>query len=252
MGRNSANYFRWQSRGSITAAAPHGRLATDPAWGAITGFDTDLAFALYAALVPQGQTVTMSSSPPIPAVVAGTYEVQAAATSGLAVAVSASPAGVCTASGSTVTFVGVGTCIVAADQAGDATYAAAERATQTIPVDYAFAGFASPVENDGVLNSAKAGQAIPLKWRLTDASGAPVTTLAAASVTVEGLACSLANTANQVGEDAAGSSGLQHVGDGYYQLNWKSAAEYARSCKTVKLDLGEGSGPRTARFQFTR
>jgi hypothetical protein len=53
-----------------------------------------------------------------------------------------------------------------------------------------------------------------------------------------------------VAEQAAGNSGLQNLGDGYYQYNWKSPASYAKSCKTLQLDLGEGTGARTARFVF--
>jgi hypothetical protein len=47
-------------------------------------------------------------------------------------------------------------------------------------------------------------------------------------------------------------SGLQNLGDGYYQLNWKTPASYAKSCRTLQLDLGEGSGVRTASFAFTK
>jgi hypothetical protein len=100
---------------------------------------------------------------------------------------------------------------------------------------------------------AKAGQAIPLRWRLTDATGAPVTTLAAASVRTAGVACALGGVADRVEADAAaGGSGLQNLGDGHYQLNWKTPPALARSCQTLRLDLGEGSGPRTALFRFTR
>jgi hypothetical protein len=116
---------------------------------------------------------------------------------------------------------------------------------------YTFAGFAAPVDNDK-MNMAKAGQAIPLRWRLTDATGAPVTTLTTATVTVASLACDVAGGADQVEEYAAGGSGLQNLGNGYYQLNWKTPASYAKSCKTLKLDLGEASGPHTAAFQFTK
>jgi hypothetical protein len=116
---------------------------------------------------------------------------------------------------------------------------------------YTFDGFAAPVDNDK-LNMAKAGQAIPLRWRLTDAAGAPVTTLTTATITVASLACDLTGSADQVEEYAAGGSGLQNLGNGYYQLNWKTPTSYAKSCKTLKLDLGEASGPHTAAFQFTK
>ncbi|MGZ4687894.1 PxKF domain-containing protein, partial [Oryzihumus sp.] len=66
-----------------------------------------------------------------------------------------------------------------------------------------------------------------------------------------GLACALGGTADQVEEYAAGGSGLQNLGDGYYQLNWKTPTSYAGSCKTAQLDLGDGT-PHTAAFAFVR
>lgn len=118
-------------------------------------------------------------------------------------------------------------------------------------VTYQFDGFAKPVDNDGVYNVAKAGQTIPLKWRLTDATGAPATDLASAAVTVQGLTCELGTTTDQIEEYAPGSSGLQNLGDGYYAYNWKTPTSYAKSCKTLRMDLGEGVY-RTALFKFTR
>jgi TolB protein len=203
--------------------------------------------------VPAAQTVAFLSTPPAPAHVNGTYAASAAGGgSGNAVVVSASPAAVCTASEGVVTFVGVGTCTVAAHQAGGGGYLPADPVTQVIPVDYRFEGFAAPVDNGGLLNSARAGQAIPLKWRLTDAHGAPVTTLASAAVAAAGLACDLGGDADALEAYALAGSGLQNLGGGYYQLNWKSPSAYAKSCKTLRLDLGEGGGPRTALFQFTK
>ena len=107
-------------------------------------------------------------------------------------------------------------------------------------VTYVFSGFQAPVDGDGVLNVVNAGRAIPLRWRLTSASGSPVTTLTAASVTVQGLDCAAASTTDLVEETTAGGSALQNLGDGYYQLNWKTPSAYANSCKNMRLDLGEG------------
>jgi hypothetical protein len=114
-----------------------------------------------------------------------------------------------------------------------------------------FVGFTSPVDNIPVMNVANAGQAIPLKWRLLDASGAPVTDLTTAHMTATSLACSLGSTPDLLEESAPGGSGLQNLGDGYYQLNWKTPKSYAKSCKTLHLDLGEGI-TRDAYFQFRK
>jgi hypothetical protein len=58
-------------------------------------------------------------------------------------------------------------------------------------------------------------------------------------------------TTDLIEEYASGGSGLQNLGDGYYQWNWKMPSNYANSCKTMKLDLGEGLF-HTALFQFKK
>ena len=81
------------------------------------------------------QTITFTSSAPTDAAVGGsTYTVTATATSGLTVTISSSTTSVCTVSGSTVTFVGGGTCTLLADQGGDAAYAPAPQKTQSFDV----------------------------------------------------------------------------------------------------------------------
>jgi len=76
--------------------------------------------------VKNNQAVSFGAAPTI--VFGGTGTVSANATSGLAVSLSSSTPGVCTVSGSIVTDITVGTCIITANQAGDTTYNAA---TQT-------------------------------------------------------------------------------------------------------------------------
>jgi hypothetical protein len=116
-----------------------------------------------------------------------------------------------------------------------------------------FDGFFQPVDAAPVLNSVKAGAAVPLKWRLMDGQGNPVTTLAlpADAISVENYSCGLATTTDAIEELAAGASGLQNLGNGYYQLNWKTSKVWTGSCKTMHLDLGEGIS-RDALFKFTR
>jgi hypothetical protein len=148
-----------------------------------------------------------------------------------------------------------GTATATATFAGDANHNGSSD-SKNFNITFNFTGFSSPVDNNNVLNSAKAGQAIPLKWRLTDASGNPVTNLLSTDVkvTVASLNCSLGTTTDQLEEYAAGSSGLQNLGNGYYQFNWKTPTNYANSCKTMTLDLGEGTltTPHTALFKFTK
>jgi len=107
-------------------------------------------------------------------------------------------------------------------------------------VAYGFLGLFAPIDKPTTMNVSKAGQAIPLKWRLVDASNQPVTNLAAVTVTVQGMSCAIGTTNDAVEEYAAGTSGLQNLGDGYYQFNWKTPTNYAGSCKSISLDFGAG------------
>jgi hypothetical protein len=89
----------------------------------------------------------------------------------------------------------------------------------------------------GATNIAKAGQTIAVKWRLTDANGVPV-----------GEASSFVNLFSQPGsceaggpsdaiETYSGSSGLQYLGDGYWQFNWKTPKAYAGKCRTMYVEF---------------
>jgi hypothetical protein len=115
-------------------------------------------------------------------------------------------------------------------------------------VTYVFTGFLAPVDNPGVLNLADAGAAIPLRWQLTDARGRRVTNLTFSRVTTASLACG-SRREDVLEETAIAGSGLVNRRDGSYQLAWKSPARLAGSCKTLRLDLGEGV-VRTALFRF--
>ena len=81
------------------------------------------------------QSVNFTSTVPVSAVSGTTYTPTATATSGLTVAFDIAAPGkdsVCSISGSTVTFLSSGTCVIEATQAGDSDYNAATKVTQTI------------------------------------------------------------------------------------------------------------------------
>lgn len=117
-------------------------------------------------------------------------------------------------------------------------------------VHYWFVGFASPVDTDAT-NVTRAGATIPVKWRLLDAHGNPVTTLTSVNVTAATQTCDLGQTEDLIEETAAGGAGLQNHGDGYYQFNWQTPKSYAASCKHLTVQLGDGVA-HTADFRFTR
>ena len=122
---------------------------------------------------------------------------------------------------------------------------------------YVFSGFAEPVHNPGgnaTRNLVKAGQVVPLVWRLTDEDGGAVLNLESAAVTVVGFECGLRSSSDLPQEKAAGKTELQNLGNGYYQFNWKSPKSYANSCKelTLTLSVDGQTITGTALFQFKK
>ncbi len=80
------------------------------------------------------QTLTFTSTAPTGTTVGGTYTVTATTSSGLPVAFSSASPTVCTVTGSTVSFIAAGTCLINADQAGDTTYSPAPQLQQIMTV----------------------------------------------------------------------------------------------------------------------
>jgi hypothetical protein len=120
-------------------------------------------------------------------------------------------------------------------------------------IPYTFEGFFSPIENSPVVNQANAGQAIPVKWRITDKNGLPISDpVSFINITSYGVNCAAFAgdpTSTVVEELAAGSSGLQYKGDGWWQFNWKTPKSYKAQCRIMKLTLDDKS-EHTASFSF--
>ncbi len=121
----------------------------------------------------------------------------------------------------------------------------------TVTATYTFCGFFSRVDNPPVINTAKAGQSIPVKWHLT-LNSAPVSDPSSfVSLTSYSVNCGtlIGNPLSAVEEYAAGSSGLQSLGNGNWQFNWKTPKTYANTCRIMVLTLSDGS-THTADFKF--
>jgi hypothetical protein len=117
---------------------------------------------------------------------------------------------------------------------------------------YSFTGFFSPVDNSPILNIANSGQAIPVKWRITDATGVPIADpVSFKSLTSYSVNCASfsGDPADAIEEYAVGSSGLQYLSNGNWQFNWATSKTYARQCRTMVLTLGDNS-THVAHFQF--
>jgi hypothetical protein len=114
---------------------------------------------------------------------------------------------------------------------------------------YIFTGFSSPIDM-GVTNIAKAGQTVPVKWRLTDADGVPVSDPASfANLLSQPYNCDAGAPSDAI-ETYAGSSGLQYLGDGYWQFNWKTPKSYAGKCRTMYVEFHGGLTSPVVAFRF--
>lgn len=123
---------------------------------------------------------------------------------------------------------------------------------QSFLVAYKFEGFFSPIEND-LLNSAKAGQAIPAKWRLTDANGVPIDSATSFVGLYSSLnLCEGGLPTDAVDEEAAGESGLQYNGDGYWQFNWKTPKAYANTCRAMYVTFDSEQTSPVVKFMFKK
>jgi hypothetical protein len=95
--------------------------------------------------------------------------------------------------------------------------------------------FAAPVRADAV-NRIKAGATVPLKFRLTQhGAGLPIADLAIEVTTVPATGCTARAGTGETTEVAVGGSGLQDLGDGEYQWNWKVPRTFAGSCRRLLL-----------------
>ena len=81
------------------------------------------------------QTVSFGATPVV--IVGGTGSLSATSTSALAVSFTSTTPLICTVSGNTVTGISAGTCIIAADQAGNATFNAAQQIMRGVVVTVA-------------------------------------------------------------------------------------------------------------------
>jgi hypothetical protein len=177
--------------------------------------------------VKTAQTISFTSSPPaMPTVGGATYTVTATATSGLAVTftIDASASTVCSIAGSTVSFIGNGTCVINANQAGDANYYAAPQVQQSFAVKSAQTiTFTSTPPSPALVSgpnytvTATASSSLPVTFTI-DASSSTVCTIAGSTVSFIGAGTCVIN-ANQAGD-----------------ANYYAAPQVSQSVTVVKQD----------------
>jgi hypothetical protein len=126
-------------------------------------------------------------------------------------------------------------------------YTGASKTVQ-LSVIYRFAGFFRPVKNPPVVNTVRAGRAVPIKFSLGRYEGLRVMQLAPPAVI--NIPCSVPSETMADDEDSENSSGLR--ADGYrYTYVWKTSASWAGSCRQFVLTLADGTS-HTALFRFVK
>jgi hypothetical protein len=133
--------------------------------------------------------------------------------------------------------------VTASDKAGNETAAACD---YHVGYDFAGAGgFQAPVNNPPVLNIAKAGSTIPVKWQLPDGLGgflsslAIVTSVQAQEVSCDALDDTLSDPIETV---TSGASGLHFDPiQMQYIYNWKTSSLWSQKCFVLLLTLDDDS-----------
>jgi hypothetical protein len=119
---------------------------------------------------------------------------------------------------------------------------------------YEFVGFLpplAPVSDGSVVNAGKAGRTYPVKWRLRDAGGKPVTRRdAVVSVSVRSVACGGGSRrAGPLAAATVGPGGVRYdAADAQYVFVWQTPPE--PGCYELRLALDDGS-TRTAAFRLS-
>ena len=113
---------------------------------------------------------------------------------------------------------------------------------------YNFTGFFQPVDNGSVLNQAKAGSSIPVKFKLGGNQGLDV--LAAISPTTGVISCSSVTVVDQVESTTTNTPGLTYdpAADQYIYV-WKTQSAWKGTCRQFMLNLKDGT-QHIALFQF--
>ena len=132
-----------------------------------------------------------------------------------------------------------------------ATAGAAGKCPGTPPPTFSFTGFFAPVSNPPAVNVVNSGRAVPMKFSLGGNQGLDV--LVAGSPSVETVSCTsdeLILPATAAASTGGSALSYDDASD-TYMYTWKTAREWAGSCRDIVFAFVDGSVHR-AQFRFTR
>jgi hypothetical protein len=124
-------------------------------------------------------------------------------------------------------------------------------------VVYDFAGFFQPIDMGSTYNSAQAGRAIPVKFKLGGNAGLDVFATNLQGVkfpTSVAVACPSAGLTDAVEEvSTAATSGLKYDAQAdQYIYTWKTDATWAGKCRQLNVQFADGMVAPVAYFKFTK
>lgn len=119
---------------------------------------------------------------------------------------------------------------------------------QHVTVSFPFVGFKAPVDNPPVVNTLKAGQAVPVKFSLLGDRGLGV--LASGSPSSRRVDCDSSAPTDPIETTTTSQSGLQYdAASDTYTYVWKTDKAWAGTCRQLTVALADGSA-HTALFQL--
>jgi hypothetical protein len=123
---------------------------------------------------------------------------------------------------------------------------------RTYFVQYPFKGFFAPVNNEPVLNTAKAGSAIPVKFSLTGNQGLDIF-VDSTYPKSQTIACDATAPADGIESTvSAGNSSLSYDGSSdQYTYVWKTDSSWTGTCRALVLKMKDGT-VRRAVFKFAK
>ena len=130
--------------------------------------------------------------------------------------------------------------VTATDGAGNATSRTTNYSIAT--PGYSFGGFFSPIDNSPIVNTVKAGRAVPVKWSLRNGNGGYVSDPATfRSLTSQAISCSRGAPSDAIEESmASGSSGLQYDSPPISSSTTGDGSGWKGTCRQLVLKLSDG------------